>query len=1155
MSAPLRHRTLAELVGSWPFAPVPSLSAPQLVPSSIEPRATILGVRRDVVGGWAVGGKNFYLWRSVAGVPTQVQIVFSPGNKTLAQVISAINGTVGISPDVMATNDNGFLRITDPALGENSYLRLESIAGSEDVFFGLGLFAETLARGGDPTQAQHGDPTRAVASPGQLAFGVGDPFDAQSLNRMAYALSANIDRAVGLLDERSVAVKVRETFAGSGATNVRLNTSNLTEGVFLGLVATPTTAQLLDVLVVLDANGNEFTREYQEVLNGGLTDLTFTIDATSGETRCASASAPFSSTDVVNNVHVLVTNFAVAVALNNVPLKIIRYVSTSLVVVMPLTPSTGAPVSIIEANRSGSRIKLHNVRAEIDGLYTDAGLTTRAEQVSVAVADGTGPVTGIQLNNRVVSDDPAVDFTTATLPGNLVVWSGASSTDPWTNNGTYRVRRVLDAQTLELCGADYGPIYLNPNASLGFGSIAVQTDGEFYPAPYARFAQPSGGNLSAGRGAVPQTGDTFQVVYMVGRSARAALEANPAAFAVTPRFDQEAAASVKRALMQLAGPSVTSFDELLHGDYDLSLEKLDYRMDKEHYESNGRHSTIRPDVVDMYPDVSGTTVRVRTSAADDAGAVVNKVEFVDSVGNVRWLVTQKGRMVMNGAAPVSYTTYGTPAIDLQGGNGIASVIRLGGALPTFLASTNTSIAGAGAALSGSAKYAWRWDNGVDHRTDYLMSLAREIGYNAVKMSVLDDGTGASVVNQQVWHSSGAVGFNLGVSDPNDAGPGVPVTNVHVRARNTGDVELLRLEGFDGTHETVALSFKPRLDQPIFSFIENDLDSGDWFMNFVLTEDMTVASSAVTAFRFIVEAAGIGAGKEVARMGNLVDGLVDVGTSFNANNAEAVLPRYAAALLATRPNQPVRFRGAGTAIPGYGVSVVGAGLASHLIGAYLDENSEYNYDIAGAGGTFWALRELFDTGGHRWALQYAPSNVVTAPFAEGAWTNAMRHSISSGPTNAGLLEILNGALQFVTVGSGSNLASSSIPLPNAIYAKSMKKVWAVFTMTGDGANITFTNTDGFGGLGLAWANGSPTRIQLFWGNNFTAPGTTVGVAISVMSGGTRSDTGVRLKFVAGTPAADHVDITAESGDPPAAVANLALVTATRLVVEVYGTQAS
>src|SRR5919106_215839 len=102
MTAPLRYHDLAELVGSWPFAPGPSLVNPQRVPSSIMPRATILGARRQPAGGYPVGTMNFFLWRDVAGVPTQVQVQFTAGNKTLAQVISEINATVGITPDVIA---------------------------------------------------------------------------------------------------------------------------------------------------------------------------------------------------------------------------------------------------------------------------------------------------------------------------------------------------------------------------------------------------------------------------------------------------------------------------------------------------------------------------------------------------------------------------------------------------------------------------------------------------------------------------------------------------------------------------------------------------------------------------------------------------------------------------------------------------------------------------------------------------------------------------------------------------------------------------------------------------------------------------------------------------------------------------------------------
>lgn len=1158
MSAPLRHRYLAELLGSWPFAPTPSFASPQLIPTAIEPSATIIGMRREPVGSFAVGGMNWYLWRDVASVPTQVQIQFSPGNKTLAQVISEINATVGISPSTIAFNDNGFLRLSSPTTGEDSYLRLESIAASENVFFQLGLFAETISRGGEPVQAHSIDPTREVASPGQMFLGQGEPFDTQAMNRLALVLSTNVDRSAGLLDQRIVGIKKREAFAGAGAASIRLNNVNPAEGVYTGAVATPDEDELLDTLVVLDEDGNEFTQEYRYQLVGGLTDLTFTINADSGETIVTSATATFATTDVAEDVYIAVSNFAVAVSLNNVPLKITRRISATQAVVMPLDPATGLSVSITESNRSGARFRIYNVRAEIDGLYSDAGLTTRVEQVNVTAANSTGTVDRVERNNRVVVDDAGVDFTVAVRPGHEAVWSGSSSDDPWSNDGTYRVLSVIDPQTLELVDGNFGPVIFNPNAGGGYGSLTVRSDGEFFPRPYARFAQPSLVNLQAGRGAIPQTGNNFQVVYLVGRTLRGALESDPTALTSSPRFDQETIGKVAAAIMRMAGPSVASFDEIIHGDFNINLEKLDFRMDHEHDEQIGRHTTIRPDIINMFPDVAGATIRVRAASGETSGT---KIIGYNSAGVGVWAFDASGRVVIGGGTLGAYDY--TPDFDLSFER--TNVARIGprseltaGSGDLYLTGNNL-VADPSSFSAGSGRLRLRQSrNGVfaEEPEAVLQIAVTPTDTGLVRLDVYEDGTGDSR-SLAYWDLlTGRMG--LGMPQGSGVAAALPATDLHIRARSISDLELFRLEGVSDSQPTVAMSFKPMRDQDLFAFMEVDLDSGDWFWNFVMTATMESQSTSQAMMRFLSDAAGLGSGNEVMRLGNLSDGLVEVGRSFGTSDALATIPRYSSLMTAARPHVALRARGASLTEPGFSLSRQGDTFGL-IYGAYLDPtNLMYRYDVGGAAGTARAYRLAVDTSAELMAFQYARSNVTAAPFASSAWDTEWGYLRSFDASTPGLFFMRNGVIGIQETGQGVNPAYTDLVVPNTLYANLMPKAALLFTMTGPGTLL--------GAVVLSAINFGPNIELVSW--DIAARGsirvdfatdmadTNYGVTIHIQgASGYRFDNNEAIEFRATLKSVDHFFIYAVSGNPPIGVPDLGLVTAVTMFVEVFGTQVS
>jgi len=827
MAAPFKYRDLSELMGSWPMSvlkdPAP---AQQLQPNSLQTKATFICTRRGTSVGYNIGGLSLYCFVDVAGVPTSHTVTFpggtgggtgGPNYFTIAQVITRFQASTPPLPANTAQNSDGFLLLQSQTSGETSYLRLESIPGAEGVFDELGLQPGVIARGGDIKVAQHIDPTRQVAGLTQVALQHGENFSADTMNRLLMQLGINAGASYGETNLRRVAVKVKESFVGSGAAGVQLNSSNPDQGVFTGLISTPTYDQLLDLITVLDEDGNEFTREVVSVLTGPTADYNFSVEANTGKQLCSSVSAAFTSGDVAANRYVRVTDFGAAAVLNSVPLKIIEYKSSTLVVVLPINPTTGVPIAIAESNRSGSRIELFHVRAEIEGFYSDSGFTTRVEQQQVSVTGGSGAVTRVETANRIFVS--SATFLTATKVGDLVTWTGASISTPYSNNGVYRVSKVLDNKRIELVNEDYTPCFLNPSIGGGQGTISLTTDGEFFRTPYVKFAPATGPNFTAGRGAVPQSGDNFQLVYLVESSLRSALDADPSILSGSTRYEAGVAAGVQQALMRIAGPSVTSFDDILHGNFDLSLEKLDYRVDKEHYEQNGRHSTIRPDVIDMFPDVVGVGVTFRGN--DSEATTVSKVRFVQETSPSTYVE----RLAFRNNGDLAFTTTGGTATPHTPGQGIA--VRFG-------------------------------DDTLAHKMSMEWAASNAAGPALLRFNVLNDGSGGTKYNSIALAGNGFVGVGMGTAAADTGAAGEPQAPLHVRATSVSG-ELIRLEGVDGDYNTVAISFKPKKTDPYYGFIEMDSAGpyDDWFINFVTTPEAEADSFLEGAgFRWIQSISGV-----------------------------------------------------------------------------------------------------------------------------------------------------------------------------------------------------------------------------------------------------------------------------------------------------------
>ncbi|NNL47271.1 MAG: hypothetical protein HKO76_02795, partial [Acidimicrobiia bacterium] len=140
MPAPLSHRDVGRLVGTWPSALTTSGLA--IAPNALSLEATILGVVRETAAGFDVIGRSIDIW--VDSQPAAITVSFTTtGSSTLTldEVIAQINATVSpLTGSDLAYRDNGFLRLRSATSGTGSYIRLQTDPASSpmDVFANLG---------------------------------------------------------------------------------------------------------------------------------------------------------------------------------------------------------------------------------------------------------------------------------------------------------------------------------------------------------------------------------------------------------------------------------------------------------------------------------------------------------------------------------------------------------------------------------------------------------------------------------------------------------------------------------------------------------------------------------------------------------------------------------------------------------------------------------------------------------------------------------------------------------------------------------------------------------------------------------------------------------------------------------------------------------
>lgn len=641
MPAPFQHSGLSTFMGSWPVVPSYIGGTPTFDPRAIEEHAVILGVKRETSAGFNVAGKTMYLWVDGLLVTFRKTINFNSYSDpyTLDQVISEINAD---AVKTVAFNDNGFLRLQSENTGETGYLKLGTF-NDPDVFHELGLFTGTEVYGGQLKQAKHFDPDRQVAFPGQAAIGDGENFRADVFNRALHQLAVNTDRTEGVIGRKRIATQEVGIFSSYSPTGTPAEEGIQFSGgaqIFTG--DTQTISALENLFAVLDADGREFTKKVTTVL----TTDTITFTYADGRQIATDTGGNFVAGDEADEVYVVSSDGTLPAALQGVPLKILEVETANIAVIQPIDPATGDVVLFTTAGVSADRIDYSSKRCKVDEIrVSQGGARVEGVQEQKSPPAGTHVPTRIDLNNRIVVSG-ATFLTDDVQVGDLATWSSYGVTNPYSNNGDYRVSRVIDEETIEVVAEDWGPAFLNPDLTVP-GDLVISTDGMFYEDPFVHFLPEASG------GAIPESGDYVKILYLGMTDFRTATNDPSAISGGGVRYHQEADDTVQKAILAIIGPSAVSINDYLHDDARNSMENIDYRLDFEHYPSDvldagtgdearqGRHKDIRPDHINMWEGISGETLTVRGGSGE---TTVVKAAVRDVSDVIRFSVTAEGHV-------------------------------------------------------------------------------------------------------------------------------------------------------------------------------------------------------------------------------------------------------------------------------------------------------------------------------------------------------------------------------------------------------------------------------------------------------------------------------------------------------------------------------
>jgi hypothetical protein len=596
------------MIGSWLYQPALSGVTAGLKPGLVKYQASVLGLVREG-SGYDIAGRSFDL--KIDGTTYSIPFVGS-GLLSLATVISTINTAVG---STVAKNENGFLRIESPTVGESSFVGIytDPASSPKDVLYKLGLFSGMESRGGEPTEAPMVDWYKQRIPYRQLAWSEGESISSSAFNRSIFQLAWNLDRNHGFLEHKRLA-GLKEVSVVMNGTDTSFD---LADSVFTGLVGPsplPDADDLENVVSFLDSDyGEVVVREF--VNDGAATTGVYSPTASSGGEgiQFVASGSVFSASDATQDKYLVGTHANLG-TLSGAPLKIIEYVSGTTVRVSNVD-SNGAVVTITTTPSISVQKKvLTPWTVRVDGLYDVSSPSDRVEKVQKTKVAST-TISRIDLNNRVVCS--GASFTSAgLLAGDLVTISGHSTSTPYSNNGSYRVKSVIDDETLELLGSDWSSVFLNTTGTLG--ALVIKTDGDFFY------------NVRVHLDKAPPAG-TYTVLYKTMSTLRGILDSDVGALAAAQlRSQEEVDDTLERAILAIIGPSATSISSYLYNDARYSLERAYGLITAEHYaydESDrpGRHRNVYADSVRIGNLGSNTPSDLLVvQGSDEYQAVVSK---------------------------------------------------------------------------------------------------------------------------------------------------------------------------------------------------------------------------------------------------------------------------------------------------------------------------------------------------------------------------------------------------------------------------------------------------------------------------------------------------------------------------------------------------
>lgn len=598
MPATLRHADVGRIIGSWPV--LRSLGGtPTLLPNTLDRQATILGVVRETTAGYDVSGRTL-IFHVDGNSPFPVTFTYT-GNLPLAEVVDQINTvSQALIGDDIAFKDNGFLRLKSPTIGDDSYLRLEVDPSSTptDVFLNLGLFAESEAFGGDITQAQHVDPDRQVSYPGQLSMAEGENLDAKVINRAVMQLAINADHADGQLTKKRIAAPTSTgAFAYAPVTPEGYQFSGGTQ-VYVGQTAAPDVTALSRLFKVLDSSGHRMAKEFHDVIQT-FSSPVLSIDSENNgaiqRQRVTVTGSPFTTSHAKGDYYIEAYQPSVTG-----PAKIVEYIDANNVYVQFIRISDGVELFYTVTPGVLDFLRITQQTVHVDAVL-DAPGGSRVEGIPLVKRAAIVP-TRVEKGSRIVFVGENFTLTPVPIIGDVLVWSGHGVTDPYSNNASYRISKIVDRETLEVVSDDWGPAILNPDLTSGVpGTIDIQTDGYFYKDPFIRFGNV--GTYTPARLA-PDSGESTQISYHGLSNLKAATE-DPAFFTQDhdDDFTSPSEDIFQQAILALAGPTYTSVEDYLqNGDKKISLEPLWRSYDVEHDHISGKHRNILADSLSFSSD-------------------------------------------------------------------------------------------------------------------------------------------------------------------------------------------------------------------------------------------------------------------------------------------------------------------------------------------------------------------------------------------------------------------------------------------------------------------------------------------------------------------------------------------------------------------------